>query len=404
MTTRTQIIPLVLVVACVAFAAEGPDVLGFFPIMPWSGTTGTAEDLSRMAECYMSICGFCRADQLDAVAAAGLVGIVQDPRLNYDWGGTIDVTQMREKIRSLVSEVGDHPALFGYYLRDEPSAEMFDNLALVADELRKEDPEAAAYINLFPNYASPQQLGTESYEEHVSRFAETVRPPFISYDHYCMTESGTSYDLYFANLAVVRRVAIEHGVPFWNIVLGCGLHMLRVPNEADLRWQVYTTLAYGGKGISYYRYRIRPDANFRMGPVDEFGNLTETYYAMQRVNHRVAMLGPTMMRLRSTRVTHVFAEEPLFELPEECEAFSPDAVLSDITGGDFVVGQFEDEDGRSCFMIVNLSLTRSARYWVTLADPQAKLRMISDVTGNEQGAGLSDWLAPGQGRLLVVTK
>ena len=64
-------------------------------------------------------------------------------------------------------------------------------------------PAALPYINLFPNYASPDQLGTVDYAYHVRAYLETVQPPFLSYDHYSLLEAGDRPG-YFANLEVVR--------------------------------------------------------------------------------------------------------------------------------------------------------------------------------------------------------
>lgn len=61
---------------------------------------------------------------------------------------------------------------------------------------------------------------------------------------------------YFENLEIIRRQALRVGVPFWNVILATPHFSYRDPSPADMRWQAYTTLAYGGKGLAYFTYWI----------------------------------------------------------------------------------------------------------------------------------------------------
>jgi hypothetical protein len=67
-------------------------------------------------------------------------------------------------------------ALWGYFLADEPGASRFPELRRTVDAIRRARPGKLSYINLFPNYASPSQLGTKTYGEHVSLFLEQLFP------------------------------------------------------------------------------------------------------------------------------------------------------------------------------------------------------------------------------------
>jgi hypothetical protein len=72
-------------------------------------------------------------------------------------------------------DLPDSPAVWGYGVIDEPNASQFDDLRKTVDRLRELRPGKLAYINLFPNYASPTQLGTKTYDEHVAKFIAQVR-------------------------------------------------------------------------------------------------------------------------------------------------------------------------------------------------------------------------------------
>ena len=54
---------------------------------------------------------------------------------------------------------------------------------------------------------------------------------------------------YFENLSLIREFGLRHGTPPWNIILAAPHLGYRDPTTGELRWQVYTSLAYGMKGI-----------------------------------------------------------------------------------------------------------------------------------------------------------
>src|SRR4051812_20746903 len=118
---------------------------------------------------------------LDLCQQVGLKAMIADQRM----ATSLDVPDARAKLDAIVKDYGDHPALYGYFIVDEPSADAFAKLGEVVAYLKTKDPKHPGYINLFPTYAAPgAQLGTPTYEQYVDRFVELVHPHVISYDHY----------------------------------------------------------------------------------------------------------------------------------------------------------------------------------------------------------------------------
>jgi len=147
------------------------------------------------------------------------------------------------------------PACWGYLIRDEPSAKDFPDLAKTVADIRKARAGKLAYINLFPNYANAQQLGTDSYDEHVQRFIKETNIDVLSMDHYPMFRpDADGRDHYCKNLEVMRRESLKAGIPFWNFFNTMPFGPHTDPTEAQLRWQIYTSLAYGAKGVMYFCY------------------------------------------------------------------------------------------------------------------------------------------------------
>jgi len=370
----------------------------FFPIMAWGSTPGDLGVLQEMAECGLNVAGFVAPEHLDVVEQAGLRAFVMDSRASgYDFQN-IDASSTSRNIASLVEEVGAHPALLGYFLKDEPNAREFPGLAIVSRLFLQGTPQRIPYINLYPNYASQGQLGTESYWKYIEDYVTIVNPPIISYDHYALMENEPLREGYFDNLEVIRRASIKYNRPFWNVVLSTAHFNYREPSSADIRFQVFTTLAYGGKSISYFTYFAPWSSNCRMAPIDQFRHRTPTWDYLRNANLMVKMLAPTMLELTSTGVYHTG------DVPKGCISLPGNTLVRAVHGnGSFVVGEFVHSDGSSYLMLVNKDFQRSANFRVELNDPNSRVRRVSSYTGRlEELVDEGDWLAPGQGVLLCV--
>ncbi len=325
----------------------------FFPIMAWNWAPKDPAVLQKMKEGGLTVAGFVAPDALDACQAAGFKAIVSDARTSgYDWAN-VDEAKARQNVESLVREVGGHPALYGYYLRDEPNAGLFPGLAKVAGLIRELSPGKWPYINLFPDYANSDQLGTSNYTEHLERFIATCHPSIISYDNYSLMDDGSVRGNYWSNLEAVHAACRKHGLEFWNIVLASAHFSYRELNAADYRFQVYTTLAYGGRGISYFTYFTPATGNYRMGPIDQFGNQTPTWYYMQNANLQIQKLAPTLLRLTSDAVYH------FGQVPSGSSSPPTNSLVTGVGGDTFLAGEFTHQDGARYVMIVNKDLAKS---------------------------------------------
>lgn len=368
-----------------------------FAILPWGWTPGDLKALEEIRDCGFNLAGFVAPEHLDLVSLAGLKCIVSDPSTHVgDAEAALSEEEIAKRVQALSQRVGKHKAVFGYYLRDEPGAGAYAGLGKWAAAYRKAAPEALAYINLFPNYASPAQMGVPTYEEYLEKFVQTVKPSFISYDHYALMDDGSLRPSYFPNLEAVRSAALRHNLPFWNIVLGNAHFHYAEPTEAGLRFQLYTTLAYGGRGISYFTYFTPATGNYRLAPIDQFGNKTPTWEMLRRVNLQIHRLAPTYLKLKSVNVFH----HP--EAPAGCGGIQTSKFLSDVNGGSLLVGEFEGPEGRPHVIVVNKDLRRSASFGVR-PKSAGKIMHVNAYTGViEPWAGENNWLAAGQGMLLVL--
>ena len=298
------------------------------------------------------------------------------------------------------------PALWGYSVTDEPSARQFPELRKSVDTLRQAQPGKLAYINLFPDYATPEQLGTKDYDEYIRRFVAEVRPDVLSMDHYPLFQpDADGRDGYRRNLAVMRRESLKAGVPFWNFfnTMPYGPHT--DPTEAQLRWQIFTSLAYGARGVMYFCYWTPRGDEFPKGGaiLTADGRRTRHYDEAKRINAGLKNWGATLMQLTSTGVERVQSKGAAAVVPGE-------GAVRSLSEGDYLVGTFRHADGRRAVLLNNHHFAYSA--WPTVVfdvDP-ARVLEVSPKTGRAEPVvddspdmpGLQISLDAGEGRLFLL--
>jgi len=300
----------------------------------------------------------------------------------------------------------DGPACWGYVVRDEPSAADFASLHDAVQAIERARPGRFAYINLFPNYANQTQLGTATYEEHVSRFVDEVGVQVLSMDHYPLfLPNADGRQAYCDNLDVMRRYSLAKGIPFWNFFNTMPFGPHSDPTEAQLRWQIYTSLAYGAKGVLYFCYWTPRGGEFPKGGaiITAEGRRTRHYDQAKRINAAVKALGPTLMRLTSTSVVRVRGGDD----PAATTAGSPVIVQ---TPGEYLIGVFSHADGRRAALLCNYEHAYTAWPTVELDAPEDQVREVSQETGEEVAViddspdmdGLQISLDAGSGRLFLL--
>lgn len=302
--------------ACLAADAPGSAWKIGSPIVSyWAGPGFPGGgDLTDTAATQMAEGGWnlvwCGEKELDVVQRHGLRGLLTSELLQP---AVLDDPAKREALDALIMRVRQHPGFYAYQLSDEPGAAQFPALSRLVAYLRERDPAHLAYINTFPTYANNEQLGikgntADAYSEYLRQFVEVVRPGLLSYDHYHFTNAGDEPQ-FFLNLALARKRALSAGIPLMSIVQASawGATPLaspagpRAPNGDEVRFLVYTTLAYGAQGISYYVYSFPGHS----------GNITEAdgtpkplYHVLKSLNPEFVAIAKELQPLKSLNVFH----------------------------------------------------------------------------------------------------
>jgi len=377
-----------------------------FAVMSWGPASADPQQLQWMKDVGLNIAGFGRVADLPAFEKANLQVFVSDRRVNgYDFEKPLDEAQVRKNLESLAKEVGKSPAVLGFMLQDEPHARAMPSLSLVARLIQEYMPGKWPYVNLFPVRVSAERMGVPTYDEYVRMLVDKIHQPFLSYDNYSLIK-GEMLDWFYVNLEVVRRLSVQTGVPLWNCVLSNAHFNYMENTDATYNLQAYATMAHGGRGIQFFSYFTWSNGNYRLGPIDQFGNKTPSWDMMRRVNNQIHALAPTLKKLKSTGVYHY----P--DVPQDCRPLSESGLVQSIemtqryvvapVQARFLIGEFMDESGRPYLMLVNKDLNNSFQYKISLRKP-GKLIHVSQYSGREEPFGREmDWVAPGAGHLFRI--
>ncbi|HEX5218901.1 MAG TPA: hypothetical protein VFZ59_04990 [Verrucomicrobiae bacterium] len=369
---------------------------------------------------------------LDVAARHGLRAMLTSELLKPE---TLSDATKRAELDALIDRVKKHPALEAYYLTDEPGSGAFPALGKLVAYLRERDPAHFAYINLYPTYANEQQLGVSAdaadrakvgyptdfagvntsdktvlrYREHVKQFIEIVKPDLISYDHYHFLKgakdgSPTDGKQYFLNLGLIRLAALEAKRPFLNIIQANTIEKhWRLPNGNELRWLVFTTMAYGGRGISYFTYWGPPAYN----GLYMDGNPMPLLTNVVALNKEIAAFGPALMEWDSLGA---YQTAPL---PYGAEAIPTNCPVQITSEGEFVVGLFGTANKPTAFMIVNRNYRDAAQATATISFAGKHIQERDRNSGtwlpprklkDDRPTKMRVKLAPGDGRLFRITQ
>jgi len=398
---KAVVLIVVALLARNAFAAEQWSV-GTPIVTYYAGPTMSEAVARQMKEGNFNVV-WCSEDQLPLLKRHGLRGMVHDGLLNP---AVLDKPDQKQKLDDMIERVKRHPAFHSYYIIDEPSATTFPDLGRLVAHLRERDPGHMPYINLFPTYANNAQLGTSgdtvtAYREHLRQFVDVVKPMLLSWDNYQFYKNRDG-DQYFLNLAMIRAKALEAKLPFLNIVQAASWEPnVRVPVPDEMRYLVYTTIAYGAQGISYYVYQA---VNHKGGLANADGTTTPIYDAVKPLNQEFVAIVSQLQPLKSTGVYHTSLKEPGCEALPADAAFKLDAAASKVMPRGLMLGNFGKEQKATHVVVVNLDYKTGVT--ATIVGP-GKLELFDATSGKWSGtksnrAELN--LQPGGGQLIRLAE
>ncbi len=349
------------------------------PILAWIGPGIDALPLNERTMADLAAAGFNLSlsnidpddprRALDIAKDAGVRLIVSVPGLRVRPGGVDEA--WRTRMKALIEQVGDHEALYGYYIADEPKIDRFDDIATAFAFFREHDPAHLPYYNHWTVNFS--WCGFHSYEEMWDTFGAMCRPDFTSADLYPFhvvdeaewlreKEANPCYfprhkariDVhYYEMLEHLRLYARQWQVPMWSFTYGTYRYSPETL-DGEMRIQLMMSLAYGAKGMQYFTYA---HGNMMMGRDNE---PKPGWHVAKALNRVLRAWEPTLKALRHIGVYHHPADLA-YTRPLDQYVLGNPSDLCVRSGDDVVVGQFLDETGCEYALIVNRTPFEPAR-------------------------------------------
>ncbi len=356
---------------------------------------------------------------LDACKEAGIMCFVNDARASARLMLDKGEEAFRKGFAEALAEWGDHPALFGFELGDEPAQQRIDPVFTAHGIHRELAPHLTPFLSL--GAYSPgaiEWMGIRSYEGYLKKLIAMGDANVLFHNNYGMVpdQSGPANDEgSLLAMKMFSDVSLAHGhIPLW-VTLCCVSHYNMADiTENDLRRQLNVAATLGFKGVAWYLLYMSIFQNYRLAPRDEHDRKTEVFGWLSRVMatfHR--MHGPVLAKLKFQQAYHI-DNDRVGGYPNTIDSELVKAVS--VWGNDFpaIVSEFKDEAGRDYVAIVNNSPTKAGhgliawhgkpRIFVQHLDGEEhEHRPYFDDAWPENPAIQSGpWLAPGQMELYRI--
>ena len=306
--------------------------------------------------------------QLRYCEEVGLKAIVgMDTSLDNTAGVQLDET-----------DYSSFPAVDMINVWDEPYGNVFEDCAKRIDRLNEiYDNNMTLYVNQSPyNPLSATTLTDNEtflnkvYDELLSKmpgrkiFSTDVYPLLESYGSYELDTGWLGKMEAYANFTKKYR---SEGAEFHMFIQSYSDDRRRdILSKDDITFQVYTDMAFGINGFTYFTYRKSFLGGFGGGCVENDVSCkpTEVYYWAQETNEAINKFDHVYLSFDWNGVMGVngknnVADDPEYENASFMNLATPlkelDCAKSVSATEDTIIGQFKDKDGRDGLMVTNFS-------------------------------------------------
>lgn len=313
-------------------------------------------------------------------------------------------------IAGMVSAYSTHPGLGGYYIKDEPLPAILDSMARIYRKILSYDPVHIPHVNLLPSiYTGFSGVNYET--TYMQRWIDSVGSTnlkHLSTDIYPFLANGTFDDRYYPELERLRRVGLANS----NVKTSAYLQSVgiaggyRRPNASELKYNVYSTLAYGIKYPVWFTYFTPANytgTTFTDAILTITGDTTDLFSPFVNLNKEMKNLGKRLSKLTVYNVYHSGPNIPTgAELVPTSFYIKPTNNTNDLIITN--AKNWYEGVGRNYSMVVNKSFTQSKTITFNIAGWITWMGEISKTNGNESQLPVTNGqitltFAPGEGRL-----
>ena len=279
-------------------------------------------------------------------------------------------------------EYFDHPSFCGHFLTDEPGSDAYEKWGNVA-KTYADATGKVPYINLLPMYANAAQLkfGAQAaaieyydpdpdlYRKYCKKYCDLVPTDYICTDIYPLNwiEGGKrgTYAQYVESINVIASVARERNKEFWCFIQTFGwVPSKRTPNASEYRWQCWSMLSFGCRGILCWVYAAyKPEFPSLVSLENE---KTPAWYDARTVFREIRKVSDVYCQYRNLGAfTHNASDEvPYLKMTNEFKDFP---TIQEIQCPDpLLIGCFARKDAKAgqngtAFTLVNMTELEAAK-------------------------------------------
>ena len=220
---------------------------------------------------------------------------------------SVPIVKVYEYIKRKVDELKGNESLFGYWWDDEPHSDRAEFLGFMQALVRDVDKEHLGMVIFLGGSPS-----------HTIPCFYAMRPDQLLIDYYPVGREGINIEAYIKALDDAYTLATNNNVPLWLMAQIHGVKErvnkdgpysvhLRTPTPAEVRFQTYTAIAHGAKGLCYHIYRghnwsgLRDYTGIVEGPNQNWKTeKSDSYWELKKLGEEMKVLGPILLKLKKS--------------------------------------------------------------------------------------------------------
>ncbi len=209
--------------------------------------------------------------------------------------------QSEERIAELIKRYHNVPGAYGFFMGDEPfNANPFVSTYV---GIKKQEPNAYIHLNFLPQgpYGSAHTYRAQMTD--YARLCDEAGYPldYLMFDSYPFgpVEGQMERAGFYSNIRSVYMAGLKNQVKTGLYIQTVGIWgVYRRPEDAAIRYEMYTALAYGCKQLSFFTWftPVNRGEGFYDGIISPEGVPNAHYETIKQVNSEIHAIGPTLAK------------------------------------------------------------------------------------------------------------
>lgn len=320
--------------------------------------------------------------------------------------GSSLLNKTEAQVAAAVSRYKNVPAAYGFYILDEPFNPNAYLKAYV--NLKKAAPDAYMHLNFLPSAAYGSEAVFKAQMNDWARLTAAAGYPleYLMFDRYPFPLQGNmDRNGFFANVRSCYEVGLKNDVKTGlYIQTVCQEVAFRRPSDSEIRYQMYASLAFGYKQLSFFTWftPVNRSEPFQDGIIAADGTPNAHYETIKTINHEILAIGETLVKCDALEVW--FNGTDTYGQPSVPAEFFVQADKKDSVILSFLRHK---ETGRNYLMVVNNNYSAKQEVELTFDKAITSISEVSRTDGSLKaltmdGQKLAITLAAGDAMLIAL--